>query len=66
VFWLFAAISLGGAWFTYHYAKETQGLSDKEKKTLYAEDYDVQEIKGGKNKLLIFDSAGNQDANESS
>jgi hypothetical protein len=41
VFWLFGLISLGGAWFTYHYAKETQGLSDKEKKTLYAQDYTV-------------------------
>jgi hypothetical protein len=68
VFWLFAAISLGGAWFTYYYAKETQGLSDKEKKTLYAEDYDVQEVKKvrGHSKLLIFDSTGNPDVNQSS
>jgi hypothetical protein len=34
-FWLFAAISLGGAFYNFKYAKETHGLSDKEKKTLY-------------------------------
>ena len=69
-FWLFGVISLGGAWFTYNYAKETQGLSDKEKKTLYSEDYDVQEVKRiggrGNSKLLIFDSTGNPDLNDSS
>ena len=43
VFWLFGIISLGGAWFTFKYAKETMGLSDKEKKTLYAEDYQAQD-----------------------
>jgi len=60
VFWLFGAISLCGAWFMYFYAKETTGLSDKEKKTLYSEDYTVQDVKNlQKQNLLIFDSAGN-------
>ena len=45
VFWLFGVISLGGAWFNFYYAKETNGLSDKEKKTLYAEDYSVHEVR---------------------
>jgi hypothetical protein len=39
VFWIFGAVSLGGALFNYRYTKETHGLSDKEKKTLYANDY---------------------------
>lgn len=68
VFWLFSVISLGGAWFTYYYAKETQGLSDKEKKTLYAQDYDVQEVRRlkGESALLIFDSSGNPEINNTS
>jgi hypothetical protein len=39
VFWIFGAVSLGGAFFNYHFSKETKGLSDKEKKTLYSSNY---------------------------
>lgn len=35
VFWLFGVTSGIGAWFTWKYVKETNGLSDKEKKMLY-------------------------------
>ncbi len=62
VFWIFGAFSLGGAYFNYQFAKETHGLSDKEKKTLYSKDYYVIQ-RPKENNLLIFDSAGN--SNES-
>jgi hypothetical protein len=61
VFWIFGAVSLGGAFFNYHFAKETRGLSDKEKKTLYSSNYQVIQ-KPKDNNLLIFDSTGNSNA----
>lgn len=67
VFWIFGVISAVGAWFMFKYAKETTGLSDKEKKELYADDYIAQEVKDrelSKNKLLIFDSSGNSQSNQ--
>ena len=36
VFWLFGVASMCGAYFNFRFAKETHGLQDKEKKTLYS------------------------------
>jgi hypothetical protein len=41
VFWLFGAFSMGGAYFNFRFAKETHGMQDKDKKTLYAKTYSV-------------------------
>lgn len=35
VFWLFGSFCLIGGFFTYFYVKETVGLTDKEKKSVY-------------------------------